>query len=752
MDQNWWQGQVGHRSGIFPLTHVEEIQTSDSDLPPRPTAVRQGQQQPSGAPPSPAPDGTVLAKVRATMSLTAQVHGELSFNQGDIIHVTEVTDSDFGVGHCGNKTGSFPFAFVEVIEGNLDLNAGRSERRRSKFRWWEEEDSDVTCKTLDANKNSVIPCSDVASHQTATTSPQLQHSPAVLDNEDLLRKDPGRAVQDGGVFSHRRAGSYTQANTRSYDAEVQPYGKTLFPFISENENELTFFDNEIITLIRHVDDQWMEGEINGKRGIFPTSYIEIIVDCLYPDEEVKSRVQNHEAAGKACVVRQDSQTAVETKNTEMYGRVLYDFQAETEQDLALCEGDTVTILSQMDENWFQARHDDGQIGLCPVSFIEVIGSEPVSQAGVSSSLPAGEGQVAPAVKEQVARTLSQEPPLQTESPKIDPTDKQPGKSVIQGCGKPTPLAKPPPKPQLKPKPALKPKPTAKQQKPLETKTITDSDTNAINSSIAKSQHAPNGRSLSVSDTSPRPKTPPEPSPRTMPTFNQKTLSVDLSLDDAIKNELKAAKAEAEGRSCSATDSSSKSEGLSAEPNSPSVNLQHTSQTSFFHSAGSTTSLQASLQPQSHSVGASMFYSESPGGAAAALQNKPARPPPRTKKPPPPRPGGPRPASVPSKTPLIPVSKDVDYGPSPVPRRAAPPRPVGTPGRKHGGDLMDFSPEKPEESSTFGKRTKSVHVYVCVSVCACMCVCHVHNVKEMVHALLFVFCNTSRRLWPWSTKE
>lgn len=39
--------------------------------------------------------------------------------------------------------------------------------------------------------------------------------------------------------------------------------------------ELSFRKGDIITVRRQVDKNWIDGELNGRRGIFPTNYVEV---------------------------------------------------------------------------------------------------------------------------------------------------------------------------------------------------------------------------------------------------------------------------------------------------------------------------------------------------------------------------------------------------------------------------------------------------------------------------------------------
>ncbi|GIY49775.1 dynamin-binding protein [Caerostris extrusa] len=102
-------------------------------------------------------------------------------------------------------------------------------------------------------------------------------------------------------------------NHTGYDcinSGIMPYGRTIYPFKAEYANELSFKGGEIVNLIRYVDDNWLEGEIDG--------------------------------------------------------------------DVTLKEGDTVTLIRKIDSNWYEVVTDNGETGICPESYIEIIGSGPPS--------------------------------------------------------------------------------------------------------------------------------------------------------------------------------------------------------------------------------------------------------------------------------------------------------------------------------------------------------------------------------------
>ena len=53
-------------------------------------------------------------------------------------------------------------------------------------------------------------------------------------------------------------------------------------FSGECAGELSFAAGRIVKLLRYVDDEWLEGELDGKTGIFPVSYVDTVIDCPPP--------------------------------------------------------------------------------------------------------------------------------------------------------------------------------------------------------------------------------------------------------------------------------------------------------------------------------------------------------------------------------------------------------------------------------------------------------------------------------------
>lgn len=440
------------------------------------------------------------------MDLAAQFD-ELGFRKGDVIEIHEAVDEDFAIGECDGRTGSFPLAFVEIFEGEVHAEV-QQEKPKNKMRWWEDEKNNkqsssngsntsgynasatysvsnasagyTTGKAYSASTTSTSGYSTTATYTSAKSS--VSHSPQSHSYDTHRTASPysdytsstsekAYTQSEGGVTLNQQQQqvhyqrsdshspntsirtSYTAENTRSHDSELTPYGQVLFQFIAENANELTVLPNDIVNLIQHVDDQWIEGELNGKRGIFPASFIEVIVDCPWATSNTtvsntqgdisqvspspQTEAQSIHAPIPDATQSQPDILNLKTFPPETYGLVLYDFNAETEQDLSLRKGDTVTLLHQMDDFWYEAEHDDGRVGFCPIDYIELITGMD-TQKKTASPQPVSQSQ--PQLASPQPYQSPQPSPVQMSQSTISTSSVKPAKPP------------PPAKPKLQPKP------------------------------------------------------------------------------------------------------------------------------------------------------------------------------------------------------------------------------------------------------------------------------------------------------------
>jgi hypothetical protein len=54
----------------------------------------------------------------------------------------------------------------------------------------------------------------------------------------------------------------------------------LYSYIPVNEDELAIQENEIVQVIRLVEDGWYEGVFAGRQGVFPSNYVEKVAEPI----------------------------------------------------------------------------------------------------------------------------------------------------------------------------------------------------------------------------------------------------------------------------------------------------------------------------------------------------------------------------------------------------------------------------------------------------------------------------------------
>ena len=326
VSSHWWDATLNGETGIVPLTHVVELHSShDGHLCNLWSSGASMEEDPKSSVNS----GVAGVKVIADSDLTAQLDDELTFCRGDVIYILEDLGEGFAIGECNGAVGQFPLCF---------------------------------CTPADP--------------QAAGSFPSPEAPPSI------------NTVSQVGCPSwkkpHARVSSYTLANTRSQDCSVIPYCSTLYEFQGRASNELSFGVGQIVHLISHLDDDWCFGELDGKSGAFPTSYVDIIVDCdVTNGDQLQPKVEA-EPVETAASVPVETQTSLSSNQpahhggntTELYGRLICDFVAVNVNEVDAAEGETVTVLQRIDPDWLEVRHDNGRIGLCPMSFVELFGAEP----------------------------------------------------------------------------------------------------------------------------------------------------------------------------------------------------------------------------------------------------------------------------------------------------------------------------------------------------------------------------------------
>ncbi|XP_012141809.2 SH3 domain-containing lethal (3) 05822 isoform X2 [Megachile rotundata] len=131
----------------------------------------------------------------------------------------------------------------------------------------------------------------------------------------------------------------TEINNDHSTTSEEPYGVALYDFPVTHADDLPFKEGDIIYLIRKVNDDWMEGRTGNRQGIFPINFIDIKVPLPgVPDNVVIA---------------------------------VYPFQGETIEDLTFSEGEKITVLSRISQDWLYGECK-GRKGQFPANYVNRI--------------------------------------------------------------------------------------------------------------------------------------------------------------------------------------------------------------------------------------------------------------------------------------------------------------------------------------------------------------------------------------------
>lgn len=125
----------------------------------------------------------------------------------------------------------------------------------------------------------------------------------------------------------------------------KPIARAVYKFEGESEQELSFSPGDAVLLIKRVDENWLEGELDGRIGIFPANRVRVELGSPSLAREIEP--------GRTC------------------GVALRNFPGECEGDLPLEEGQVVELLGSVGAGWSRGRLK-GRVGIFPESFVEVL--------------------------------------------------------------------------------------------------------------------------------------------------------------------------------------------------------------------------------------------------------------------------------------------------------------------------------------------------------------------------------------------
>uniref|UniRef100_A0A670YJP7 SH3 domain-containing kinase-binding protein 1 n=1 Tax=Pseudonaja textilis TaxID=8673 RepID=A0A670YJP7_PSETE len=296
-DGGWWEGQLKGRRGLFPDNFVREIKkdvkkesfaskapelsmhevSNGNSLLLSETIIRTSKKG----------ERNRRRRCQVAFSYMPQNEDELELKVGDIIEVVGEVEEGWWEGVLNGKTGMFPSNFIKELSDSDDARIIHEEHLiKPSLR-------DTTGSESDGGDSSST--KSEGANGTATIQPKkikgigfgdifkdkpikLRPRSIEVDNDFLpVEKTVGKRMPTATTVQEA---TKTELDSRT---KMKEYCKVIFPYEAQNEDELTIREGDIVTLVNKdcIDAGWWEGELNGRRGVFPDNFVKL----LLPDFE-----------------------------------------------------------------------------------------------------------------------------------------------------------------------------------------------------------------------------------------------------------------------------------------------------------------------------------------------------------------------------------------------------------------------------------------------------------------------------------
>ncbi|XP_054975298.1 sorbin and SH3 domain-containing protein 1 isoform X17 [Sorex araneus] len=138
---------------------------------------------------------------------------------------------------------------------------------------------------------------------------------------------------------------------RKSGSEMRP-ARAKYDFKAQTLKELPLQKGDIVYIYRQIDQNWYEGEHHGRVGIFPRTYIELLPPAEKAQPKKLPPVQILE-----------------------YGEAIakFNFNGDTQVEMSFRKGERITLLRQVDENWYEGRiPGTSRQGIFPITYVDVL--------------------------------------------------------------------------------------------------------------------------------------------------------------------------------------------------------------------------------------------------------------------------------------------------------------------------------------------------------------------------------------------
>nr|XP_054607011.1 SH3 domain-containing kinase-binding protein 1 isoform X1 [Nothobranchius furzeri] len=149
-----------------------------------------------------------------------------------------------------------------------------------------------------------------------------------------------------------------------------------FDYEAQQDDELTLAVGDVIKNIRRDDGGWWEGELGGRRGLFPDNFVREIKKEGKRDGGQASMLRSELSNGRASPVL--DQSARPSKKGEQIRKrrckAAFSYMPQHEDELELKVGDVIEVITEVEEGWWEGFLN-GKVGMFPSNFTKEVLTE-----------------------------------------------------------------------------------------------------------------------------------------------------------------------------------------------------------------------------------------------------------------------------------------------------------------------------------------------------------------------------------------
>ncbi|KAM4704029.1 dynamin-binding protein [Rhinophrynus dorsalis] len=304
--------------------------------------------------------------VRAIFDFCPSVSEELTLFAGDVIEVLSVIDEFWLLGSKGGVTGQFPVSFVEGL----------------------------SIPSVKHGEKIYVCTSEFTSHEPGALC--LQRGDLVVLEGSLASSwlqgrncwgskgfFPLSCVQEFFLSSKSRQ------LCQNLTLELPSYGigqaRAIMGLSAQLEEELDFREGDLITITGIPEPGWFEGELNGRRGIFPEGFVELLNPLRVSDGvNIPANRENFRSEKVAEVTpfplvgKENNEKFRNDEDQDgTFAIALYKFQALEQRELDFEVGDRIKIIRTLEDGWLEGELY-GKRGIFPHRFVKLENIEKTS--------------------------------------------------------------------------------------------------------------------------------------------------------------------------------------------------------------------------------------------------------------------------------------------------------------------------------------------------------------------------------------